>query len=86
MTITEGYDTYDAYRNYITSYYDSISRNNRLRKICELNIKTKLEIFKKYIEVFTEDFQSKCTKSEKISDFYIDTCGDIKQRKLNYFM
>ena len=42
---------------YIRNYYKSISNNNRLEKLCFSNIKTKLEIFKKYIEVFIEDFK-----------------------------
>ena len=48
---------------YITSYYNYISNNIGIGKLCQSNIKTKLEIFKKYIEVFTKDFQSKWTKS-----------------------
>ena len=69
---------------YITSYYYSISNNNGLGKFCNPNIKTKLKIFKKYIEVFTKDFQSKCTKSETISDSYLEACGDNKLRKWSY--
>lgn len=86
MTITsDPYTFYDhTTGDYITSYYNSISNNNGLEKLCQSNIKTKLEIFKKYIEVFTEDFQSKCTKSERISDSYLETCGDNKLRKWSY--
>ena len=77
----------------IDTSYDSISGKliynyhsqiNDLYDLCDRNIKTKLEIFKKYIEIFTEDFQSKCTKSEKTSSSYLETCGDDKLRKWSY--
>jgi len=63
MTITEWQSSNYQYGNEITSYYNNIDYDkvNRLSKLCQSYIKTKLEIFKKYIEVFTEDFQSKCT-------------------------
>ena len=88
-TITELRSSYDPISGrYISSYYNNIYNDydylNGLKKLCQSNIKTKLEIFKKYIEVFTEDFQSKCTKSETISDSYLETCGDNKLRKWSY--
>ena len=86
MTITNEEQNYffDQIGNSISNYHDYIDNNNELEKLCQSNIKTKLEIFKKYIEVFTEDFQSKCTKSERISDSYLETCGDNKLRKWSY--
>lgn len=68
MAITnEENGSFDPIRGtYIRNYYDSISNNNGLEKLCFSNIKTKLEIFKKYIEVFTEDFQSKCTNQKQL--------------------
>lgn len=72
--------------NYIGNYknYHSQKSSSSLENLCDSNIKTKLEIFKKYIAIFTEDFQSKCTKSEKINDSYLETCGDNKLRKWSY--
>lgn len=89
ITITEYQSYYDQSNGgYVSGYYHPIDNSNNndngLEKLCNSNIKTKLEIFKKYIEIFTEDFQSKCTKSEKIDNDYLETCGDNKLRKWSY--
>ena len=86
MTIAERESYEDQYGNVFTSYYNNIDDDkvNGLEKLCKSNIKTKLEIFKKYIEIFTEDFQSKCIKSETIDNAYLETCGDNKLRKWSY--
>lgn len=81
-TITNTYSNeYDINIGNYKNYHSQISN---LYNLCDSNIKTKLEIFKKYIEIFTEDFQSKCTKTEKFSDSYLETCGDNKLRKWSY--
>ena len=73
-TITDEYTGYNDYYTY----------NLQISKLCNSYLKVKLEIFKKYIGIFTEDFQSKCTKSEKYNDDYLETCGDNKLRKWSY--
>ena len=50
---------------------------------CEKNLLTKLELFKKYIEVFTEDKQKECAKEENYNE--PRTCNDNEIRKW-YFL
>ena len=71
-TITDRYTGNNDYYAYIQN-----------SELCDSDLKVKLEIFKKYIGIFTEDFQSKCTKSEKYNG-YLETYGDNKLRKWSY--
>lgn len=73
-------DQRSHYSNPGTNYY---TYDLQISKLCDSDLKVKLEIFKKYIGIFTEDFQSKCTKSEKYNG-YLETCGDNKLRKWSY--
>lgn len=83
MIINTYYYENDNYIGNYKNYHSQISSSS-LENLCDSNIKTKLEIFKKYTAIFTQDFQSKCTKSEKINDSYLETCGDNKLRKWSY--
>ena len=71
-TITDRYTGNNDYYAYIQN-----------SELCDSDLKVKLEIFKKYIGIFTEDFQSKCTKSEKYNG-YLETYRDNKLRKWSY--
>lgn len=84
---------YDTDKIYYTNHYDNskiyiysedINGNPfRYTNLCPNNLKTKLEMFSKYIGVFTEDKQKDCAKKENYNE--PETCNDNELRKWKYY-
>lgn len=55
----------------------------RASDFCEQNLMTKLEIFSKYINVFTKEKQEKCATKDNYNEIY--TCNDNELRKWYYY-
>lgn len=62
---------------------DEIYFNNEIYGTCNEYLLTKLNLFKKYIEVYTPDKQKSCDKSENYNEPL--TCNDDEVRKWYYF-
>ena len=72
------------YNNIIYRYSEDINDNQfRYSSLCLNNLKTRLEMFSKYIGVFTEDKQKDCAKKENYNE--PKTCNDNELRKWLYY-
>lgn len=86
------YDTDKIYyTNRFDSYINDIYRNSedingeefRYSDLCDKNLMIKLEMFSKYIGVFTEEKQKDCAKKENYNE--PETCNDNELRKWLYY-
>lgn len=64
--------------------YDSVNfQTSNEDEFCDKMLITKLEMFSKYIEAFTEEKQANCAKKENYNEPY--TCNDNELRKWFYY-